>query len=45
MKPLIFLLVWIALMLLLFEPIKPDLRGDGGYEPAKGVGHPLWQDY
>ena len=41
----IFLIIWIAFVLFLGRGIKADLRGDGGYEPAKGIGHPLYQDY
>lgn len=39
----IFLLIWIAVMLLLGGHITPNLQSDGGYEPEGNIGHPLWQ--
>ena len=43
----IFLTIWIITMVLfgINRNITSDLRGDGGYEPARGIGHPLYQDY
>lgn len=43
----IFFIIWIVLMISfgIHRNIRADLTGDGGYEPARGVGHPLWQDY
>ena len=43
--PIAFLVIWVVVILILGGKVTPDLRGDGGYEPARGVGHPLWQDY
>ena len=45
MKIIIFLTIWIGLILLFSNKVVPDLTSDGGYEPASGVGHPLWSDY
>lgn len=50
MKPAIaggvLLVLWILGMVLWgsMKDIQPDMRSDGGYEPSKGVGHPLWND-
>ena len=43
----IFFLLWLTMLIILgiSMHVTPDLRGDGGYEPAGGFGHPLYQDY
>ena len=42
---IILLVIWISIMLYIGRDIQADLTGDSGYEPAKGIGHPLYQDY
>jgi len=44
---IVLFLVWIAIMFSIgvIKNIKPDVQSDGGYEPAKTFGHPLWEDY
>ena len=41
---IILLVIWIGVMLYMGRDIKADLTGDGGYEPTRGIGHPLYQD-
>jgi hypothetical protein len=43
----VFLVLWVAGMLLwgMNKKVVIDQRGNGGYEPAVGSGHPLYQDY
>ena len=44
---IVFFSFWLIVLLLwgYSKNIKPDLRGEGGYEPAKTFGHPLYNDY
>lgn len=43
---ILFILFWIVLIwvLAIRNPTKPDLQTDGGYEPCKTFGHPLYSD-
>ena len=44
---IIFFVVWLIIVIAMgaSKNIKPDITSDGGYEPARTFGHPLYQDY